>query len=178
MISNSAQTESEPLPAEVRQWGTNASASSEYISALAATGPPENPMVCIDDVTNWTPLTGDPDPEWLEVWYSTPVHATGVAIYEAFEAGFVFQIDLKDTGGTTHTIWSGADPTPCGGVFEPTWPPTPYLTKTVRIHTATPDWEEIDAVELVGDDALAQTDGFGDICDNCIDTMNPTQADG
>ncbi len=178
VLSNPAQTDSEPLAEELRQWGSIALASSEYFYAMEATGPPENPLTCTEAETSWSPLTGDADPEWLEVRYSTPVHATGVAVHETFESGFVFQIDLNDISGTTHTIWSGTDSTPCGGVFEPSWPATSYLTKTVRIHTATPDWEAIDAVELIGTDILSQTDGIGDVCDNCVLALNPSQEDG
>jgi hypothetical protein len=182
LVANASQADSEVARPTLRQWGSQATASSEYsstdYSATQATGAPESVGVCGDATTNWSPLTPDPDPEWLEVTYATPVQATGVDVHEKLEAPFITQIDLRDTSNNLHTVWTGTDTTACGEVLAIAFPATPYFVTGVVVRTAAPNWEEIDAVELVGIGALGPTpDGVGDACDNCPATSNPTQAD-
>jgi len=176
---NPAQMDSEYTAAELRQWAVTAVASSEWTSvayaAREATGPPENPGVCADEPTNWSPLTETADPEWIRLTFAESVLASGVAVHEMIEAGFVTRVETVDNGGTPHTVWSGTDTTVCGGTFEPTWDLTPYDVQSVIVHTQAPNWEEIDAVELIGYQTFA--DGTGDICDNCPLTPNYLQVD-
>jgi len=182
LVANPSQADSDVVEAILRQWGATATASSEYTStdysAAQTAGVPEILGICEDATTNWSPLTPSPDPEWLEVGYATPVQATGVEVHEKLEAPFVTQIDLRDTSSNLHTVWTGTDATTCGSVLVVTFPATSYLVTGVVVRTAAPNWEEIDAVELVG---LAGTmpapDGVGDACDNCPETNNPTQTD-
>ena len=104
--------------------------------------------------------------------------ASGIRVYENEVGGFVTRVELIDTAGAYSTVWEGTDTTPCGGVFEPTWPETSYEVVGVRIHTQVDGWEEVDAVELIGTtQAGPNPDGVGDACDNCPDHWNPTQAD-
>ena len=176
---NPAQVDSEYSPVELRQWAVAAEASSEWASvayaAREATGPPENPGVCADEPTNWSPLTETADPEWIRLTFAESVLASGVVVHEMIEAGFVYRVEALDGTGTAHTVWSGADTTVCGGTFEPTWSQTPYDVQSVVVHTQAPNWEEIDAVELIGYQTFA--DGAGDICDNCPLTPNHLQID-
>lgn len=143
----------EPGCAPFAQWASSAFASSEYSfpewAAIQATGIPDSPG-CGDQSTAWSPLSSGPEPEWLEVEYTTPVYATGVEIYETWVTGGVYRIEVRDTAGELHLVWADADPTVCAGVLSATWPETPYLVRAVRIHTQIADWEEIDAVELFG----------------------------
>jgi len=177
---NPAQTDSETSPyAEVRQWATGASASSEYgptdWGAIQAVGPPENTGVCANRSTNWAPLEAGFDPEWLELSYAVPIQAIGVSVHEALSGAFVYRIDLRDTLGVLHTIWDSTDTTECGNVFEPLWPRTDYQVSEVVLHTQVNGWEEIDAVELIGEAAGPDPDGVGDACDNCPGAYNPDQ---
>jgi hypothetical protein len=90
----------------------------------------------------------------------------------------VRQIDARDTSGTYHVVWSGADGTPCGSVLEARWPLTAYDVAGIVVRTAAPEWEEIDSVELVGlRDVPGAGDGVGNACDNCPAYPNPTQDD-
>jgi hypothetical protein len=160
-------------------WAYAASASSEFssddYSAMQAAGPPESPGICEDRPTNWSPLDGTANPEWIELSYTIPAKAIGVDVHESLEERFVTRIDLRDSGGAYHMIWSAADPTTCGDVLEARWPPTDYLVDRVVVHTAAPSWEEIDAVALVG--LYDVEDGVGNACDNCPTYPNAAQTD-
>jgi hypothetical protein len=161
------------------QWAYAATASSEYsrpdYSAAQATGAPQNVGVCEDRPTNWSPLESTADPEWLELSYFPPLRAIGVDVHESFEERFVKQIELREPGGAYHVAWSGADPTTCGDVLEARWPLTDYSVDRVLVRTAAPNWEEIDAVALLGVFDVAE--GIGNACDNCPENANLSQAD-
>ncbi len=66
-----------------------------------------------DFPTAWSPVFpgGPPNPEFLELGYTTAVNATGVVVRETDNNGFVEQIDLLDTNGVLHTVFgpNGAD---------------------------------------------------------------------
>jgi hypothetical protein len=59
--------------------------------------------------------------------------------------------------------------------------PTGYLVKGIRVTTAVPDFEEIDAVELIGTGipqaGPGRPDGVGYACDKCPSLYNPDQQD-
>lgn len=140
--------------AELSQWASGANASSEYSaagwSANQATGAP-NTDKCGDLNTAWAPHPSGSDPEWLKLSFSKPVLATGIRVHETFNAGFLYRVDLVDTSGQTHTVWTGDERTSCLGWFEITFPKTEYPVNVVILHTKIAGWEEIDAVELIGD---------------------------
>jgi hypothetical protein len=165
---------------EHRQWAATAIASTEWsatdYAAARATGPPDVGR-CEDSPRAWSPAGGTDAPEWLEVRFADAVPATGVVVHETYEGGFVTRIEAIDTSGVRHAVWTGDDATACGGRFAPTWEATAFDVIGVRIHTAAPYWEEIDAVELVGLAEGLQPDGIGDACDNCPDRFNPDQTD-
>ncbi|MCP3981243.1 MAG: hypothetical protein GY716_18235 [bacterium] len=178
--ANPAQAESDAGSTAHAQWAVAAAASSEYDAvdwgAVQATGPPDSNGVCEDAATNWSPADYTSAPEWLELSYAEPVHATGVSVHEALGDGFVTRIELRDANGTLHTVWDETDTTPCGGVLHASWETTTYLVKGVRVTTELPSWEEIDAVELLGLRGVAG-DGVGDACDNCAHVSNAGQED-
>ena len=118
------------LSGQLEQFATSATASSEYTStewsAAQATGAP-NTFSCSDIETSWAPSTSGIAPEWLEVSFAVAVNATGLAVYETYNSGFITQIDLIEPGGTYHTIWTGTDTTGCPGEFTLTFGPTELL---------------------------------------------------
>ena len=85
-----------------------------------------------------------------------PVYATGVTVQETDGNGFVYQVDLLDTHGNLHTVFTGPDNTQPGapaGLDIPI-PQTSYLVQGVKVYVNTDhdlnNYEEIDAVQLQG----------------------------
>lgn len=162
--SGSAQS-SEPRSSEsqIRQWASGARASSQYSAPSwapsQATGPPDTDA-CGDLPTAWAPAASEgfifegpngPGPEWLALTFNKPVHALKVRVHETNQSGFAFKVELKDSAGNIHTVWQGSDSTGCPGWLEVEFPKTEYLVSGVTLHTAKPDYEEVDAVELIGE---------------------------
>ena len=147
----------DPTPLTQQQFATTATASSEFTSYYGpaqATGAPYEErygaaQIC-GDTTAWSPSTGGLDPEWLEAQFTLPVFATGVTVYEPYNSGFIYQVDLIDTDGNYHTVWTGTDSTSCPGKFALTFDRTDYKVRGVKIYTKGADYEEIDAVMLTG----------------------------
>ncbi len=155
-----AQVEAQPEQPIIRQWAVSAAASSEYSSpdwgAVQAVGAPDTLInECADAVTAWA-SAGSDTVEWLELSYATPVVPTEINILQTHSPDQVVQVDVVDSNGTYHTIYTG---TP-----ENLWEKCPYtLTIPVEADYAVtgvkitidqsvidPTWNEIDAVELVG----------------------------
>ncbi|MFP3952045.1 MAG: LamG domain-containing protein, partial [Candidatus Bathyarchaeia archaeon] len=136
------------------QWASDAFASSEYASveysAMQATGEPDT-TECGDQASAWSPSDDGEDTEWLWLYFDIPVHATKIRVHETYNSGFIIQVDVIDMEGELHTVWTGIDETPCPGWFEITFPRTPYLVQEVFLYTEKSGFEEVDAVELIGD---------------------------
>jgi len=161
------------------QWATGATASSEYSatdwSAMQAAGPPENSGVCGDAITNWSPLDGIDAPEWLELTYADAVHASEIVVYEALESSFVTRVQGWSELGSLQFDEPVTDATACGGQLTVPVSSSDTVNR-IRVWTQAPDWEEIDAVMLVG--AVPQKiDWIGDACDNCPFDLNFDQLD-
>jgi len=177
VIPNPNQADSDRVL--VRQWATQASASTEWSanewSAAQATGPAGAPL-CESMPTNWSPADGGTDAEWLALSYAQAVTPVGVRVFESgYESGFVRRIDLEEVGGSTHILWEAQDPTACGGIFGAIGPPLPFAVQGVTVHTQIAGWEEIDAVELTGIGGTFAPDGVGDVCDLCPLIPGPHQ---
>jgi Ca2+-binding RTX toxin-like protein len=135
--------------------GFSSQFSATRWSAAQALGAPDT-FDYADLPTAWAPLPENGSQEYLTVGFDTPVYANGVTIRETIGNGFVTQVDVVDTSGALHTVWTGTDPSQPGSPADNlvTWPVTPYLVKGVKIHVDTnhnlSTWEEIDAVQLQG----------------------------
>jgi len=162
---------------ELGQWAVSAVASHEWStgdwSAAQAVGPPDGGGMCADMPTSWAPATGGDTPEWLTLTYAVPVRAASVVVHESWESGFVVKIELIDDEGSRWLLPTQTDDATCGGTYERTFPPTPYLVSGVVLTTEVQGFEEIDAVKLVA----ASPDGIGDACDTCPDVLDPDQTD-
>ena len=147
-----------PVMEVVRQWASSASASSEYSSpdwsADQATGAPDTPE-CGDIETAWASLEED-GVDWLEVSYDIPVFPTEVNIYESHTPTQIVKVEIVDSSGSYHEIYS-AHPEmkgDCPFVLSVQVENGDYLAAAVRITVDQSvidlPWDEIDAVELVG----------------------------
>ncbi|MCI0640573.1 MAG: carboxypeptidase regulatory-like domain-containing protein [Gemmataceae bacterium] len=122
-------------------------------SAAQALGKP-NTFAYGDIYTAWAPLPRNGTLEYITLGFAQAVYATGVTIRETYGNGFVYRLDLRDTSGGWHTVWTGTDPSQSGAPVDFAIPfaTTPYLVDAVKIYTDTNHnlnaWEEIDAVKL------------------------------
>lgn len=148
------------------QWAVSAKASSTYASstddsagysAWQVTGAP-NVMSYSDSSESWASKESDKGIEWLEVGFAKPVYATELRIRQTNAPGAIIKVELIDDKGGKHSIFSGVD--------ETSYPPqtitwftaktdkTDYLVKGAVITLATNavgGWNEIDAVQLIGE---------------------------
>jgi uncharacterized repeat protein (TIGR03803 family) len=146
------------------QYATRDLGESSNASFLAL-GAPDGP--------GWVPDGWDRSSPYLTLGYDTPMYVDGVTIWEnaglpphsAAAAGdyngFVTRIDLLDTNGEYHTVWSGVDPTHsiAETPFELTWTQTTYLVEAVRVYSTNyisfnsgivSNRTDIDAVQVSG----------------------------
>ena len=144
--------------AVIRQWAVYATASSEYgnpaWSAMQATGAPDTPE-CGDFPTAWA--SAEPDGyDWLELHYAQPVIPIEINIHETHSPGFIYKVLLKGTTGEEFVIVEGGVHTPdvcCPQVLNVKALGIESPVDRVLIvvdQRAGGNWNEIDAVELVG----------------------------
>jgi len=150
-------TATQPAAAGVlRQWAVGAVASSEYsspdFSAQQATGAP-NTAECGDSETAWASETSE-GVDWLEVSFATAVLPTEINIRETNMPGFINKVEVKDEAGVYYTVWEGtpAIVEECPRVLTVSVSGVNARVNAVRINLDQTGgwWNEIDAVELVG----------------------------
>lgn len=145
----------------VSQWASSVLGfSSQYSpgawSAAAALGAP-NVGGYGDNPNAWAPAPINGTLETLSLGFDTPVYATGLTVRESWGNGFVTRVDLLDGAGTSHTIWTGTDPSQRGVPtdFTINFATTSYQVRGVKVFVDTNHdgsaWEEIDAVQLRGE---------------------------
>jgi hypothetical protein len=142
----------------LRQWANSASATSEYTSddynAMQATGAPDTEG-CGDIPTAWASSRPN-SVETLTVGFETAVWPTEIHIYQSYNPGSIVGVALlTEEGGDPIVIANSADPgTECPGVFALAISgdiPAPVNGLVIYLDQRTSgDWNEIDAVELVG----------------------------
>lgn len=155
---------------ELRQWASSAEATTEYTtvdwSASRAIGAPDAMTVCGDNVNAWASLEAT-DGEVLTLYYETPVEPTQINIHQNFNPGAITSVELvPEQGDFTIPIANSTDSgTLCPGVFSID---VSLNTKVIGVvinidQVAIANWNEIDAVELVGltDEAVAAGPGGG-----------------
>jgi hypothetical protein len=146
-----------PQGGDIRQWAISAVASSEYgasdWSAMQATGAPDTPE-CGDQVTAWASATADTE-EWIELTYATSVHPTQVNIFQTYYPNQVVRVELVDGFSEYHVVYTG-EPKPmdeCPYTLSIPVKDADYAVAGIRItidQSQLSNWNEIDAVELVG----------------------------
>jgi hypothetical protein len=149
----------------IRQWAADATATSEFSpngwSAMQATGAPDT-TECGDFDTAWASLASN-TVETLTLTYETPVFPTRVDIYQTYNPGSITSIELIPADGSEPIVVpDSADPgTDCPGVFRLTidmddLPAINGIAITVD-QREIGNWNEIDAVMLIGFDASEAT---------------------
>jgi hypothetical protein len=124
-------------------------------AAAQVLGAPDRPTYG-DFAGAWAPAPQNGSLEFISVGFDTAVYANGATIREVFGNGFVYQVDVIDTLGALHTVWSGVDGSAPGTPvdFALTWNTTSYLVKGLKVYTDTNHnmgaWEEIDSIQLAG----------------------------
>ena len=106
-----------------------------------------------DNADAWAPYSNGSGSEWLQTHYERSVFASQVRVHETYNNGFIYQVDLIDSAGSSHTIWSGTDTTPRqpDAWFEISFTKTTYQVNGVKLFTQVSGYEEVDAVELIGE---------------------------
>lgn len=153
---------------ELRQWASRAEASSQYTttdwSASKATGEPDAMEACGDNVNAWASLEAA-DGEVLTLYYDTPVQPTQINIHQNYNPGAISSVELiPEQGDFTIPVANSADTaTACPGVFSiDVSLNTNVIGVVINIdQAAMADWNEIDAVELVGMAESTTTTGPG-----------------
>jgi hypothetical protein len=149
-----------PQSGQVRQWAAGAEASSEFATpewaALQAVGEPDT-LRCGDYPTAWA-TAGSDTVETLVLTYTQAVHVTGVNIIQSFNPNQVVQVELLGTFGRATTIYAGQPypiDQPCPFTLaipvERTKARFDRLRITVDQSVLGLGWNEIDAVELIGE---------------------------
>jgi len=149
----------EPEGETLRQWAISATASSEYdnpdFSAFQATGQPDTTDECGDFPTTWASAERK-GVDWLELMYEKPVYPEQVNIYQNNLPNQVVEVEVLDTGGAYHTVYTGKPKlTQCPHTLTVDITEADYQAVGIRVtidqSVLDPtSWNEIDAVELVG----------------------------
>jgi hypothetical protein len=147
------------------QWAISAKASSTYAANIEdqtlgyhpqrAAGVPDTSDYGDKD-TAWATKEPNAGIEWIELTFAKPVNATEVKVRQSFNPGAIIKIELFDEAGTAHSVWQGPDMAKY--ISQISWlnaefEKTAYKTQRLKITLATnavSGWNEIDAVQLVG----------------------------
>ncbi len=121
--------------------------------ALRATGAPDVPNPPGDHENAWCPRSENGGPEWLELTYEHPLHATRVVVHQVYRAGAVVRIELADAAGHWSTAWEVGDDVTDEGhtLVADVRRPGRVSVSRVRVTLDTSlvsGWHEIDAVGI------------------------------
>lgn len=141
----------------VHQWASTAGASSEYTntgwSAMQAAGKPDT-LAAGDARSAWASMSADGGEEWLELGYEHRVRPTRVRVHETYNPGAVVRIEGRDEEGAWRILWEGKDPVREGLGWLDVPVAAGFATRAIRImldSAGVAGWNEIDAVELIGE---------------------------
>jgi hypothetical protein len=123
-------------------------------SAKQLVGEPDTPIDG-DLGTAWASKGEDMGEVWIELDYDRAVRADAIRVVETHNPGAVVKVLGKAPDGTWDVLWEGTErPGAAPWVSEIPLGGRRYATSTIRIVLDTnrvAGWNEIDAVELVGD---------------------------
>lgn len=123
-------------------------------NAVQITGPPDTPIAG-DLVTAWASKNPEMGEVWIDLEYAEAVTPEAVRVHETYNPGAVARVLALRPDGTWVLLWEGtATPGSAPHWFEPRLEGVRFATTKVRLIVDTSrveGWNEIDAVELVGD---------------------------
>lgn len=149
-----------PQSGQLRQWAAGAEASAEFANpewaAIQAIGEPDT-QHCGDYQTAWA-SAGSDTVETLVLTYTQAVHVTGINIVQSFNPNQVARVELVGTFGRAITVYE-REPypidQPCPFTLAIPVEHTPSRFDRLRITVDQSllglGWNEIDAVELIGE---------------------------
>ncbi|MBN1310347.1 MAG: hypothetical protein JXB30_02935 [Anaerolineae bacterium] len=139
------------------QWAASAEASSEYgasdWSAIQAAGAPNTPG-CGDFATAWASATSS-EAAILKLLYAVAVVPSSIEIHQSYNPNSVVKVEVIDEIGASYIIYEGQPATieQCPYVMVVSVTGVTARVNTVIIsidQSVIGDWNEIDAVELIG----------------------------
>lgn len=118
------------------------------------TGPPDTP-VGGDNQTAWASKQAQEGLVTVELDFPIEVTPEQVRVHETFNPGAIVKVEARTSGGDHVTLWTG-EAGPAGSIrwFVPSLEQLDDRVRTIRLTLDTDKvkgWNEIDAVELVGD---------------------------
>ena len=145
---------------QIRQWAVEAEASSSYAdpewAPNQATGAPDT-VRCGDYQTAWA-TAGSDSYEWLSLQYPVAVHVTAINILQSFNPNQVKKVELLGTQGRSFEVYTGEPhqvDQPCPFTLAIPIEKTEGRFDSIRITIDQSvlglGWNQIDAVELVGE---------------------------
>lgn len=137
----------EPTEPEKRAWGPE-----------QATGAPDT-FQAGDLRTAWAPRSQDGGPEWLQVGFLRAVTIAKVRVRETYNPGAIIRVTALSEGGGEFTLWEGSEPHSVAPVEMEFTAAVSVTARSVKVYLDTslvPGWNEIDAVELIGQDGSRQ----------------------
>jgi hypothetical protein len=145
-------------PGSLRQWAIAAQASTQYgdpdWGAVQAVGEPNAYPTCGDNVLAWA-SAGSNTVDSLELVYQTPVVPVALFIYEVSGPGSIVRIEVVEESGAKQVVYEGMPiaSQECPRIFSVGITDVTAKVNRVIVHidqTVLATWNEIDAVELVG----------------------------
>lgn len=146
------------------QWAISAKASSTYASktGIKSSWSPEqmigepNVKRYGDNGSAWASKEQDKGEEWVKLTFEKEVYATEVRVKETFNPGAITKIELIDNEKKSHVVYESKASKKDASMqyLIASFKKTTYKTKTVKITIDSPSvsgWNEIDAVQLVGE---------------------------
>lgn len=145
------------------QWAASGKASSTFgdDNGEPAQSNLASNIVGTLDMKSWTNNKQDVGMDWLEAGFAKPVAATEVRVVFDSGAGVeaVSKVELQDTQGTWHTVWSGLsdvkrDQRGSRTWFVKTFEKTAYQANAAKITIANNverGYKVVNAVQLVGE---------------------------
>jgi hypothetical protein len=136
--------------------GLQLGATPSFDNASQAIGEPDTPR-CGDYQTAWA-TAGSDTVETLVLTYTLSVHVTSINVVQSFNPNQVSRVDLIGDFGRAYTVYEGQPmqvDQPCPYTLAIPVDKTDTRFKTVRITVDQSvlglGWNQIDAVELIGD---------------------------